>query len=33
VPKTVAGRYDPLFEQPDLVEDDYYRFRNQPYGR
>jgi hypothetical protein len=33
VPKTGAGRYDPLFEQPDLVEDDYYRFRNQPYGR
>jgi hypothetical protein len=21
---------DPLFERPDLVEDDYYRFRSQP---
>ena len=31
-PKTGAGRYDPLFERPDLVEDDYYRFRNQPHG-
>ena len=28
VPKTGACRYDPLFERPDLVEDDYYRFRN-----
>jgi hypothetical protein len=32
VPKTAAARYDPLFERPDLVEDDYYRFRNQPHG-
>jgi hypothetical protein len=24
--------YDPVFELPDLVEDDYYRFRNQPRG-
>jgi hypothetical protein len=24
--------YDPLFERPDLLEDDYYRFRNQPRG-
>jgi hypothetical protein len=23
---------DSLFERPDLIEDDYYRFRNQPYG-
>jgi len=23
---------DPLFERPDVIEDDYYRFRNQPYG-
>jgi hypothetical protein len=23
---------DPLFERPDLVEDDYYRFLNQPRG-
>jgi len=22
--------YDPLLERPDLIEDDYYRFRNQP---
>lgn len=32
VPETGAHYYDPLFEQPDLVEDDYYRFRNQPRG-
>jgi len=32
VPKTGADRHDPLFERPDLVEDDYYRFRNQPHG-
>lgn len=25
-----GGYRDPLFERPDLVEDDYYRFRNQP---
>ena len=31
-PKTGAGRYDPLFDRPDLVEDDYHRFRNQPRG-
>lgn len=24
---------DPLFERPDLVEDDYYRLINQPRGR
>jgi hypothetical protein len=23
---------DPLFERPDRVEDDYYRFLNQPRG-
>ena len=23
---------DPLFERPDLIEDDYYRFLNQPRG-
>jgi hypothetical protein len=22
--------YDPLFSRPDLVENDYYRFRNRP---
>lgn len=28
---TAGGSYrDPLFERPDLVEDDYYRFRTQP---
>ena len=28
-----GGSYrDPLFERPELVEDDYYRFRNQPRG-
>jgi hypothetical protein len=26
------GYRDPLFEQPDLVEDDYCRFINQPRG-
>ena len=26
-----TGNYrDPLFERPDQVEDDYYRYRNQP---
>jgi hypothetical protein len=30
--KTGGSDYDPLFEQPDLIEDDYYRFRNQPRG-
>jgi hypothetical protein len=24
--------YDPKFQRPDRVEDDYYRFRNQPRG-
>jgi hypothetical protein len=23
---------DPRFQRPDAVEDDYYRFRNQPRG-
>lgn len=28
---TIGGRYDdPLFERPDLIEDDYYRLR--PHG-
>jgi hypothetical protein len=31
-PKTGASYYDSLFERPDLIEDDYYRLRNQPYG-
>ena len=32
VPKTGGSFYDPLFARPDLVEDDYYRFRHQPRG-
>ena len=32
VPKTGASYYDQLFERPDLIEDDYYRLRNQPPG-
>ena len=32
VPKSGSSYHDPLFERPGLVEDDYYRFRNQPYG-
>jgi hypothetical protein len=27
---TTSGHRDPLIERPGLVEDDYYRFRNQP---
>lgn len=27
---TGTSHHDPLFGQPDLVEDDYYRFRHQP---
>jgi hypothetical protein len=25
-----ATYYDPVFGRPDLIEDDYYRLRNQP---
>jgi hypothetical protein len=25
-----TSHYDTLFMRPDLIEDDYYRFRNQP---
>jgi hypothetical protein len=32
VPKTRGSYHDPLFERPDLIEDDYYRLRNQPRG-
>jgi len=32
VPKTRASYNDPLFERPDLIEDDYYRLRKQPRG-
>jgi hypothetical protein len=31
-PKTGASYSDPLFERPDIVENDYYRFRHQPRG-
>ena len=31
-PKTDASYYDPLFRVPELVENDYYRFRHQPRG-
>jgi len=27
---TRTSYYDPLFERPDLIEDDYHRLRNQP---
>ncbi len=30
--KTRASYSDPLFMRPDLIEDDYYRLRNQPRG-
>jgi hypothetical protein len=30
--RTRASSYDPLFLRPDLIEDDYYRLRNQPGG-
>ena len=30
--KAGGSYHDPLFERPDLVEDDYDRFRNQPRG-
>jgi hypothetical protein len=29
IPKTRATYVDPLFARPDLVEDDYYRFRRR----
>jgi hypothetical protein len=32
VPTTARSYRDPLFERPDLVEDDYYRLRNYPRG-
>jgi hypothetical protein len=32
LPKIGAGLYDPRLDWPNLVEDDYYRFRNQPSG-
>lgn len=30
--RTRVSYYDPLFWRPDLIEDDYYRLRNQPRG-
>jgi hypothetical protein len=32
MPKISASYSNPLFGRPDLVEDDYYRLRNQPRG-
>ena len=32
IPKTRATYIDPLFARPDLVEDDYYRFRRRLDG-
>jgi hypothetical protein len=29
IPKMARSYSDPLFERPDLVEDDYYRLRNR----
>jgi hypothetical protein len=29
-PMLRSSYLDPLFERPDLIEDDYYRFLNQP---
>ena len=31
-PRTRPSYSDPLFERPDLIEDDYYRLRKQPRG-
>jgi len=30
--KARTGYHDPLFERPDLIEDDYFRLRNRPRG-
>lgn len=30
--KTARSYRDPLFEHPDLVENDYHRFQNYPHG-
>lgn len=32
VPKNADSHHDPLFARPDLIEDDYHRFRNYPSG-
>ena len=32
LPRPRTGYRDPLFGRPDLIEDDYYRLRNQPRG-
>ena len=32
LPKIGAGLHDPRLDWPNLVEDDYQRFRNQPNG-
>jgi hypothetical protein len=31
-PENRARYRDPLFERPDLIEDDYYRLQNHPRG-
>lgn len=31
-PKNAHSYHDPLFDRPDLIESDYYRFRNYPSG-
>ena len=31
-PKTGASYSDSLFRRPEIVENDYYRFRHQPRG-
>jgi len=31
-PKNAHSHHDPLFDRPDMVENDYYRFRNYPSG-
>jgi len=32
LPKIGASLHDPRLDWPNLVEDDYHRFRNQPRG-
>ena len=31
-PTPNTSYHDPYFQRPDMVEDDYYRFRHQPRG-
>jgi len=32
VPKNAHSYHDPLFDRPDLVENDYYRLQRYPSG-